>query len=50
MVKVEVENPDLHAERKVDDRGRVYIGKDFSGKKVRVILESVEEVDEPEDE
>lgn len=40
MATVEVENPDVHRKDvPVDDRGRVVIGKKYSGQEVTVIVE-----------
>ena len=47
MAEVKVENPELHDEKTVDNRGRVYVGKEFAGKDVRIIVEVVD--DEPEE-
>ena len=46
MATVTTEDPDMHSVKTVDDRGRVYVGKEFVGKDVRVTLEVEEEGDE----
>jgi len=42
MVEVTIEDPMLHQTRKVDDRGRVYVGKEYSGEELTVIVDSNE--------
>ena len=39
MAKVISEDPEVHDKKKVDDRGRVYVGKGLAGKNVRIIVE-----------
>lgn len=39
MATVTIEDPDEHKTGKVDDRGRVYVGTDYVGKRVRVVVE-----------
>ena len=34
--------------RKVDDRGRVYVGKDYSGKEIEIAVATTEDEDEDE--
>lgn len=42
MATITIENPAVHETRKVDGQGRVYIGRAYVGKQVRVTIEVVE--------
>lgn len=49
MTEVTVTDPDeVQTAKKVDDRGRVYVGTDYSGKRVRVVMEVMEVIEEGE--
>jgi len=43
MAEVRIQNPDIHEEKTADGKGRVYLGKDYENKKVRIVVEAVEE-------
>lgn len=46
---VTVENPEYQGEKGVDSQGRVYLGQEYSGKRVYLIVDSVEEDVEDKD-
>lgn len=41
-----VENPDLVEKKSVDGSGRLYLGKEYAGSAVRIVVEVLEEADE----
>lgn len=43
MAEVTITNPEVHDTKKVDDRGRVYVGKELVGETVRVTVEKVDD-------
>ncbi|MDY6776443.1 MAG: hypothetical protein SV253_10315 [Halobacteria archaeon] len=47
MAEVRIQNPDIHEEKTADGKGRVYLGKDYENRKVRIVVEVVD--DEPEE-
>ena len=46
MSQVTIDDPLYHQEKTVDGQGRLYIGKDHAGEKVRVTVERVGADDE----
>lgn len=46
MAKVEIEDPVELKRQKVDDRGRVYVGTAYSGQRVRIAVELLDDEDE----
>ena len=42
-MKAIVESPDTTAENKIDDQGRVFVGLEHSGRRLRLVGELVEE-------
>jgi len=46
MSEVTITDPELHAEKTVDGQGRVYLGTDHAGDRVRVTVEQVREADD----
>jgi hypothetical protein len=42
-MKTTIENPDITAENKIDDQGRVFVGREHSGRTLRLVGELVEE-------
>lgn len=50
MAEVTVTDPDEHESgKKVDDRGRVYVGTEYAGEYVRIIVEREGQRGEPSD-
>lgn len=45
MTQIIIDDPDLYEKFEVKDDGRIYLGKDWAGKKVKIVIE---EIDEPE--
>lgn len=43
MATITIEDPDSVTTKKVDGQGRVYVGRDYRGKRVRVVLETIED-------
>lgn len=43
---VSVSDPELVATKAVDKSGRMYLGEDYAGKNVRIIIDRVEEGNE----
>jgi len=41
MTQIIIENPDLYTTKEVDSSGRVYLGKDWANKEVKVAIEEV---------
>jgi len=39
MGTVKVSDPEIHSEKNVDSNGRVYLGKEFAGETVQIIVE-----------
>jgi len=39
MTQIIIEDPDLYAEKEVDGSGRVYLGKEWAGKTVKIAIE-----------
>lgn len=50
MSKYEVDDPILVEERKADNRGRVSLGPDYSGKRMKIVIEEVLDEEEGGDE
>lgn len=46
MATVTVEDPDMVVTKKVDQSGKAYVTNSLAGKHVRLVIESVEEVEE----
>ncbi|WP_049904047.1 hypothetical protein [Halococcus agarilyticus] len=42
-MKTIVKNPDITAENKIDNQGRVFVGREHSGRTLRLVGELVEE-------
>lgn len=43
MAHITIDDPDLYAEKEVDGSGRVYLGKNWAGKRVKIVIESAVE-------
>lgn len=43
MSQIIVEDPDLYEEKEVDSSGRIYLGKDWANRRVKVVVETVPE-------
>ena len=43
MSQVTIDNPEMHAKKAVDSNGRVYLGNDYVGKRVRVTIEVLDD-------
>lgn len=43
MTTLTIDDPDVVAKKKVDSQGRVYLGQDWAGKPVRIIVEELDE-------
>jgi len=43
MSRITIEDPNLYVTKEVDSSGRVYLGKDWAGKDVKIAVEVVEE-------
>lgn len=50
MATVTIENPERMDAKKVDQSGKVYLGNAWAGKRVRFVIEDVEEIDDDESE
>jgi len=48
MATVTIENPERMDAKKVDGSGKVYLGNAWAGKRVRFVIEDVEEIEEDE--
>jgi len=46
MSEVTITDPELHSEKTVDGQGRLYIGREHAGKRVRITVERLEGDDE----
>jgi hypothetical protein len=44
-----VEDPDLVTSKNVDGNGRVYLGTDYADKKVRVVVERLDDESKPDE-
>lgn len=47
MTQIIIEDPDLYTTKEVDASGRIYLGKEWSGKKVKIAIEEVVEEGNP---
>jgi hypothetical protein len=43
MAQLIIENPEMYETVEVSDAGRVYIGKDWAGKDIKIAVERVDE-------
>jgi len=50
MATVTIENPEGMDAKKVDGSGKIYIGNQWAGKRVKFVIESVEEIPDESDE
>lgn len=46
MGTVTVQDPETYTKKSVDGSGKLYLGRDYAGKQVKFIVETVEEKDE----
>lgn len=49
MATVTIDNPERMDSKKVDGSGKVYLGNAWAGKRVRFVIEDVEEIEDDED-
>jgi len=43
MATITIDDPDTVSTKKVDGQGRVYVGRDFRGRDVRVVVEVIDD-------
>lgn len=43
MTQIIIEDPEMYAVKDVDSSGRIYLGKEWAGREVRIAVESVRE-------
>lgn len=43
MSEIRVEDPDLYTKKDVDNSGRVYLGKEWAGREVKIVVELVDD-------
>lgn len=47
---VTITEPERVDSKKVDSSGKLYVGTAFSGQRIKFIIESAQEIEEPDDE
>lgn len=45
MAEFTISNPELYETKRVDNSGKLYLGKDYAGKEVKILIEEVVETD-----
>jgi len=43
MAEFRITDPELYEKKNVDSSGKLYVGKDYAGKKVKIVIEKVVE-------
>lgn len=47
MAHITIDDPELYTEKTVDGSGRIYLGKEWAGDRVKIVIESVVDSGEP---
>jgi hypothetical protein len=50
MAQIRIEDPELYTTKTVDDSGRIYLGKEYSNKQVKIAIERVDDTNEGNEE
>lgn len=45
MGTLQIENPERYDTLNVDTNGKIHLGKDYAGKKARVVIEAIEDAE-----
>ena len=43
MGEITITNPEIYTEKKVDAQGRVYVGTEWKGQRVRIAIEEIDD-------
>lgn len=46
MAEIRIDDPDLYERKTVDGEGRIYVGREFANKDVKIVIEAIEETEE----
>lgn len=43
MAEIRIEDPEIYDSKTIDSQGRLYIGREYAGKRVKIVVEEVED-------